>query len=494
MPLTTKPNIVILYADDLGFGDVGCYGASGIPTPNLDRLAERGMRFTEGHATAATCTPARYSLLTGSYPWRNPGAQILTGDAPLIIPPGSHTLPEMLRRVGYATGIVGKWHLGLGDGQIDWNQAIDGTPLDVGFDRSYIMAATNDRVPCVYLDGRTVVGADPADPIAVSYAAENPFAGEPTGRDNPEMLRVRHSNGHDMSIVNGVGRIGYMKGGRAALWRDEEMAEVFLAEATAFVTANRAKPFFLYYALHQPHVPRLPSPRFAGATARGARGDVIVELDWCVGQLLDTLDRLGITDNTIVLFSSDNGPVLDDGYADAAVERCGDHRPAGPLRGGKYSLYDGGNRVPFILRWPGVVRPGTSDALVCQVDLLASFAALLGIALPPDAALDSENVLAALLGQSAHGREELVTEGIGARTAIREGRWVLIPPHPGAASWDGGLTETGYDPEPQLFDFTADIGQRRNVAREQPELVSRLTERLRGIRAGSCTRAGAAAP
>ncbi len=485
---SNRPNIIIMYADDLGFGDVGCYGATHISTPNLDRLASQGLRFTQGYATAATCTPSRYSILTGSYPWRNPNAHILPGDAPLIIPPGSPTLPALLREAGYATGVVGKWHLGIGKGNPDWNKPLPHTPLDVGFDMSYIMAATNDRVPCVYLDGRNVDGLDPSDPIEVSYASENPFPEVPTGRDHPELLKMKPSHGHDMTIVNGVSRIGFMRGGRSALWVDEEMAEVFLDKALSFIEENKDRPFFLYYAFHQPHVPRLPGPRFAGATDLGPRGDVIVEMDWCVGQVLDTLDRLGLSEDTIVIFSSDNGPVLDDGYQDQAVELCDGHRPAGPLRGGKYSLYDGGTRVPFILRWSGRVKPGVTDAIVCHVDFLASFAALVGIELPPDAAPDSFNVLPALLGDSREGREELITEGIHAKTVLRQGDWTFIPPYPGPAVSPTTGIELGNSDEPQLYDLSKDIGQIRNEAAERPDMVERMWNRLREIRRGDRTR------
>ena len=378
---TRLPNIVVMYADDLGFGDVSCYGATALDTPNIDRLASEGVIFYQGYATAATCTPSRYSLLTGSYSWRNERAHILPGDAPLIIDPDTATLPSVLKKAGYKTGVVGKWHLGIGEGNQNWNEPLPLTPLDIGFDESFIMAATNDRVPCVYLDGRDVVGLDPFDPIEVEYDRNKPFPGLPTGRDNPELLKMMFHHGHDMSIVNGVSRIGYMRGGEAALWVDEDMADVFLDKAVSFVEKNKDNPFFLYYAFHQPHVPRLPHPRFVGSTGLGPRGDAIAEMDWCVGEMLDALERCGLKEDTIVVFSSDNGPVLNDGYYDEAVELCGDHRPAGPLRGGKYSMYDGGTRVPFIVSWPGNVETGESDALVSQVDFLASFAALAGVSL-----------------------------------------------------------------------------------------------------------------
>jgi arylsulfatase A-like enzyme len=477
-----RPNIIIMYADDLGFGDIGSYGATQIATPNLDRLASQGLQFQQGYATAATCTPSRYSLLSGSYPWRNERARILAGNAPLIIGEEETTLPGMLKQAGYATGIVGKWHLGLGDGNQDWNGQIAGTPLDVGFDESYIMAATNDRVPCVYINGREVDGLDPADPIAVFYGRENPFPEEPTGRDNPELLKMMYSHGHDMSIVNGVSRIGYMRGGKAALWTDETMAEVFVNKAIEFVSEHAEEPFFLYYAFHQPHVPRVPGPRFAGTTGLGPRGDVIAEMDWCAGELLDALTRLGLDENTIVIFSSDNGPVLDDGYDDKAAELVGEHHPAGPLRGGKYSMFDGGTRVPFILRWTGTVEPGHSEAIVSHVDFLASFAGMVGVPLAGNAGPDSLDVLPALLGRSQEGRQELVTEGTQAKTVIRQGDWVCIPPHQGPAVNAHTNTELGNSPDAQLYDLSQDIGQIRNLADEKPELVAAMSARLDEVR------------
>jgi arylsulfatase A-like enzyme len=322
----------------------------------------------------------------------------------------------------------------------------------------------------------------------VTYDRDRPFPGELTGRDHPELLRMNYSHGHDMTIVNGISRIGHMRGGKSALWDDGQMADVFLHEALSFVETHRDEPFFLYYAFHQPHVPRVPDPRFAGATPHGPRGDVIVEMDWCAGRLLDALDRLGLAGNTIVIFSSDNGPVLDDGYQDRAVELRDGHRPAGPLRGGKYSMFDGGTRVPFILRWPGVVEPGETSAIVSHVDFLASFAALVGVQISREAGPDSLDVLPALLGRAGTGREEIVTEGIGARTVLRVGDMVFIPPHDGPAVAQHTGIETGSSPEPQLYDLSSDIGQIRNIAGESPEVVARMSARLDEIRAGERTR------
>ncbi|MCK9223065.1 MAG: arylsulfatase [Limnochordia bacterium] len=485
---TRRPNIIIMYADDLGYGDVGCYGSTHIPTPNIDRLAGGGLVFNQAYATAATCTPSRYSLLTGSYPWRNKKAHILPGDAPMIIPPGSQTLPKMLKDAGYATGVVGKWHLGLGAGNLDYNQEINPCPLDVGFDYSFIMAATNDRVPCVYIEGRRVVGLDQTDPIEVSYGQQNPFPDVPTGREHPELLRMKHSHGHDMSIINGIGRIGYMRGGRSALWEDEEMAEVFLCKASSFITEHQDRPFFLYYALHQPHVPRVPGPRFAGRSGLGPRGDVIMELDWCVGQILDVLEQQGLMEDTLIIFTSDNGPVLDDGYQDQAVELNTDHLPTGPLRGGKYSMYDGGTRVPFILTWQGTVNPGKSPALICQVDLLATFASLVGELLEDDGALDSLDVLDAMLGRDALGRRELITEGIGTKTVLRCDDWVFIPPYQGPAVSKHTGIEMGNSPEAQLYHLGEDMGQRANLAAKHPDIAERMSTRLAELLASSRTR------
>ena len=482
--MSQKPNIIIMYADDLGFGDVGCYGAKTIPTPNVDRIAKEGLLFHQGYASAATCTPSRYSLLSGSYPWRNKRAAILPGDAPLIISEQEGTLPGMLRNAGYRTGVVGKWHLGLGNNDINWNKPISRTPNDVGFDYSFIMAATNDRVPCVYIENRDVVGLDPEDPIEVSYGKAFPEV--PTGRHNPELLKMKHSHGHDATIVNGVGRIGHMRGGKAALWNDETMAEVFAGKAVSFVTDNKDKPFFLYYAFHQPHVPRIPGPRFKGATPHGPRGDVIVEMDWCVGEMLNALDKLGIRDNTIVIFSSDNGPVLDDGYQDQAVELAGDHKAAGPLRGGKYSRFEGGTRVPFIVSWPGNIKPGETDAMVCQMDFYASFAAMAGQKLGDSDAPDSENVLDALLGRSAEGRKELVVEGTKAKTVLRQGSWSFIPPHEGSKT-NAGM-ESGRSDESQLYDLSKDIGQIRNLAKERTDVVEAMEARLGQVMSSLRTR------
>ncbi len=362
------PNIVMIYADDLGYGDTGCYGATAVRTPNIDRLARGGVRFTDAHSAASTCTPSRFSLLTGEYAFRTPEARVLPGDAPALIRPGRPTLPSMLQQQGYRTAVVGKWHLGLGSGSINWNSEIRPSPLDIGFDECFIIPATGDRVPCVYVENRRVAKLDPSDPITVSY--QGPVDDGPTGKTHPQLLRMHPSHGHDSTIVNGVSRIGFMRGGKAALWNDETMADDLTLRATNYIGRNVAKPFFLYFASHDIHVPRVPNPRYAAATAMGPRGNAIAELDDCVGRIVAALEKRDLLRNTLILFSSDNGAVVDDGYRDQAVEKLGSHRPNGAIRGGKGSKFEGGTRVPFIAHWPARIKPAVSPALIGQLDLL----------------------------------------------------------------------------------------------------------------------------
>ncbi|MGB5436522.1 MAG: arylsulfatase [Maribacter sp.] len=474
----TKPNIIIIYADDLGYGELGAYGATELKTHNLDNLANEGLRFTNGYATSATCTPSRYALLTGVYPWRNKSAKILPGTAPLIIDTAQITLPKMLKEQGYHTGIVGKWHLGLGSGNVNWNQHISPGPNEVGFEYSHILAATQDRVPTVYIQNGAVVNLEPNDPIEVDY--DKNFPGEPTGLENPELLKMKWHHGHNNSIVNGIPRIGFMKGGEAAKWVDEDMADYFLAEAQAYVKKHKNEPFFLYYALQQPHVPRTPHPRFVGKSGMGPRGDVIVEADWVVGEFIKTLETEGLLENTLIIFSSDNGPVLNDGYYDDAVEKLGKHNPKGPLRGGKYSLYDAGTRVPFITYWKGKILPGSSDALVSQVDLLTSLATLVD---SDRKGQDSNDLLDVFLGKSNNGRDNIVLEA-SSRTAFRKGEWVLIPPYDGPEIAEAVQIELGNSPTHQLYNLKEDIGQQNNLAKSNPEKLHEMItayEAIRGI-------------
>lgn len=469
-----RPNVIVLVADDLGYGDLSCYGAKTIHTPNADRLAKEGIRFTRGYAASATCSPSRYALLTGMYPWRN-NVRILPGDSPLIIPTDRPTIATMFQAAGYATGVVGKWHLGLGGkSEKNWNEAIAPGPREIGFDYSFIMAATNDRVPCVYFSNGRVVGLDSKDPIEVSYRKN--FPGEPTGKTHPHLLKMKPSpnHGHADSIIAGVPRIGFMKGGKNARWNDETMADVFSGKARNFIVANKDRPFFLYYALHQPHVPRVPNSKFAGKSGLGPRGDVILEADAQIGELLDCLRENGLEKNTLVVFTSDNGPVLDDGYADGAVAKSLErgHKPAGTLRGGKYSLFEAGTRVPFIVRFPGVVKPGVSDIPVAQLDFYAAFARLIGGNVPADS--DSVDTLDVFLGKTTQSaRKDFVIEATS-RLAYRAGDWVYIPPHKGAKVARLTGIETGNDPAPALYRIDGKDPQQENLAERFPEKLKEM--------------------
>jgi arylsulfatase A-like enzyme len=472
------PNIILIYADDLGFGDLGCYGSKAIPTPHLDRLAAGGLRFTSAYATSATCTPSRYAMLTGNYPWRQEGHGILAGDAPMIIAPGSTTLPAVLQKAGYRTGVVGKWHLGLGTAAepADWNGIIKVGPRQIGFDYSYIMAATGDRVPTVFVDNDRVANLDPKDPIKVSYKEK--VGDGPTGTENPDQRLFGADPQHSGSITNGVSRIGYMSGGKAALWKDDELGDHFTAKALEFIEREKDKPFFLYFAMHEPHVPRVPAPRYVGKTSLGPRGDVIVQLDDHVGAVIAKLERLKLLENTLVIVTSDNGPVLDDGYADDAVEKNGAHTPGGPYSGGKYSKLEAGTRVPMIVSWPGKIRPGVSAAANSQVDFLASFAALTGQSV---AVGDSQNALEVLLGKSNVGRSTIVEEGISG-VALRAGDWKYIPPHKGPALMKN--MRSGNSPQPQLYHLAEDPAETKNLASENPAKVKELSSLLDQITGG----------
>ncbi|WP_303463140.1 arylsulfatase [Tamlana sp. 1_MG-2023] len=473
---SVKPNIVVIYLDDLGYGDLSAYGATEIQTPNIDALATGGVKFTDGYASSATCTPSRYALLTGMYPWRNKDAKILPGTAPLLISTEQQTLPKLLKKEGYQTAIVGKWHLGLGTGVVNWNERVSPGPNEVGFDEAYILAATQDRVPTVYIENGNVVGLDINDPIEVDY--KNNFEGEPTAISNPEMLNMNWHHGHNNSIVNGIPRIGYMKGGEKAKWTDTEMADHFLVKAQDYVKKHKEEPFFLYYAMQQPHVPRTPHPRFVGKSGLGPRGDVILEADWCIGEFMKTLVEEGILENTLVVFSSDNGPVLNDGYYDDAVEKLGNHKPAGPLRGGKYSIFEAGTRVPFITYWKGKIEPGTSDAIVCQMDLMASIANLIGT---EESSTDSQELMDVFLGKSDKGRNNLVLEATS-RTALRSGDWLMIPAYKGVNFREKVGIEVGSFPEFQLYNLKNDIGQQNNLAKSNPDKLAEMIQEFEALR------------
>ena len=477
------PNVIVIMVDDLGYGDVSCYGATAVHTPNIDRLAAEGMRFTNGYAPAATCTPTRFAFLTGQYAWRQEGTGIAPPNATAIIQPGTVTLPTIMYQAGYATGIVGKWHLGLGERPApDWNGELKPGPLEIGFDYCFLMPTTGDRVPCVYVENHRVVNLDPNDPITVTNQNTD---GQPTGKTHRDTLKMDWSHGHNSSIINGISRIGFMTGGHAARWRDEDMSDVFTKKAVDFIEMHAGESFFLFFSTHDIHVPRMPHERFQGKTELGFRGDAIVETDWCVGQLLETLDRLELTQNTMVIFCSDNGPVLDDGYKDGAIEKLGDHKQAGPFRGGKYSIYEGGTRTPFITRLPGTIVPGISTEIVCVIDIAASMAALVGQTLTGDACPDSFDLLPALLGKpGAKGRDHLVEQGRG--LALRVGDWKFLQ-HPN----DKPVQSLTYEKGPgqfELYNLAEDPAETTNLIDLYPDRAEQMKKRLEEIQTSGRTR------
>ena len=478
----TQPNVILIYTDDLGYGDLSCYGANKINTPNLDKLASNGIRFTNSHSTSATCTPSRYALMTGQYPWRKSGTGILPGDAALIIPTNKTTLPSLFNSAGYITGLVGKWHLGLGDAvQKNWNGKLSPGPNAVGFNYSFIFPATADRVPTVFVENNYVVALDTTDPIQVDY--KNKIGNDPTGLEHPELLKMKSSpgQGHNNTIVNGIGRIGYMSGGHTARWTDEEMPLTFLAKAKQFISQNKSTSFFLEYNLTEPHVPRMPSTMFKGKSGLGFRGDAILQLDWSVGEIMQLLKLLGIDKNTIIIFSSDNGPVLDDGYQDEAVTKLNGHTPWGPLRGGKYSSFEAGTRVPFIVSWPAYIKPGVSNALVSQIDLLSSFASFLNKKLPKGDAPDSKDLFNTFTHKSNTGRDWLIEQGL-ATLAIIKGDWKYIEPNNGEAVERLTNIELGNNSQSQLYNLKLDIGEKENLTLKYPEKAEELKALLLSIK------------
>lgn len=473
--IPAKPNVIIILADDVGYGDLSCNGEPTIHTPNVEKLANQGIRFTDAHAVAATSTPSRYSLLTGLYAWRRDDTGIAAGNAGMVIRPEQTTIADIFKQAGYTTAAVGKWHLGLGDktGEQDWNGYITPGLSDIGFDYSYIMAATGDRVPCVYVENQRIVNLDPKDPIEVSY--KKPFSGEPLGKDHPEMLYLQKPSpgqGHDQAIVNGISRIGYMKGGKTALWQDENIADSITTHAIRFIEKNKDEPFFLYFATNDIHVPRVPHSRFTGKSGMGPRGDAILEFDWSVGQIINTLEKNGLIENTLIILTSDNGPVVDDGYQDQAVELLGNHRPWGNFRGGKYSIFEAGTRIPFVVSWKGKTKNTVSDALVSQIDLFASLSSLINEKIPHNAATDSQNHLSTFLGKNKIGRKYIIEQA--GSLSVYDGTWKYIEPSNGSAYNKLTNTELGNNQNPQLYNLKLDIGEKDNLAHKYPKEINRL--------------------
>lgn len=487
-----KPNIIVIMADDLGYGDISAYGTKSFRTPHIDQLAAEGQRFTSGYCSASTCTPTRYSFLTGTYAFRRPNTGIAPPNSPALIQPGTETIASALQSVGYKTAVVGKWHLGLGgpDGP-DWNGDLKPGPLEIGFDYNFLLPTTNDRVPQVYVRNHRVVNLDPNDPLWVGK--DKPSEDHPTGITHRDTLKMDWTHGHNSTIHNGISRIWFYTGGHAARFRDEDLADKWVEESVKWIEQNKDNPFFLFFSSHDLHVPRIPHERFQGATSLGYRADVIVQLDWCVGEIMKTLKRLDLEENTMIVFCSDNGPVMDDGYADLALENLGDHKAGGPFSGGKYSVYEGGTRTPFITWWKGRINPGVSDEVVSTVDLAASFASLTGAELPDDACLDSIDVMDALLGErGAKGRNHFVQQdnGRGGNYGLRVGKWKLQRHDSKSARnvvVETKLANTKVN-QYRLFDLSKDPAEKNDIYAKNKRIGERMKKQLEEIIAAGRSR------
>ncbi len=466
-----RPNIVLILADDLGYGDLSCYGATKVETPNIDRFAREGVLFTDAHAPSAVCTPSRYGILTGRYCWRTQlKVDTLFGHDPLLIEEGRMTVASMLKSAGYQTACIGKWHLGFGRDFPDWNGELKPGPLEVGFDYYFGYPVTNGQAPYVYVENHRVVGLDPKDPIRL-------------GPDN---------------------KTSVMYGGTAARYKAEDLAMTLTGKAVNFIERSKEQPFFLYFATDNVHAPYTPNPRFQGTSACGVYCDFIRELDWSVGEVLAALHRAGVADKTLVIVTSDNGGL----YSRPAYDMG--HRVNADLLGQKTDAWEGGHRVPFLARWPGKIKEGSrSDELICLVDFMATAAAAVGIDLPANAGPDSFNILPALLGDTTHkpvrGGAVIMASYTG-MLAVREGDWILILgrgsggatteyfKHYGMRLEELGRTTSGWkvkgmgEPDPslppgQLYNLSKDRGEADNLYKDHPEIVQRLTKLLIEYRA-----------
>ncbi len=399
----TKPNIVLIFADDIGYGDLGCYGATKVKTPNIDQLASQGRRFTDAHSASAVCTPSRYALLTGEYPFRKDlwGPAPLT--SPLLIDTARTTIATLLKRQGYTTACFGKWHLGFGKTpKPDWNGELRPGPLELGFDHYFGLPVVSSSPPYVWVEDHTVVGRDPQDPLV--YGGLSPTTPYPE------------------KGMRGI------SGGKAAhaLYREEEHGTTLTEKATTWIRQKKDQPFFVYFATPHIHHPFTPGPKFKGSSEAGRYGYFLQEFDWMVGEILRTLDELKLADNTLVILTSDNGGMLNQGGQDAW--KAG-HRLNGDLLGFKFDVWEGGHRVPYIARWPGKIEAGsTSKQLICHADLLATFAALTGSELSAADGPDSFNILPALVGNPTQPIRDhaVLAPHKKANIALREGRWIYI--------------------------------------------------------------------
>ncbi len=480
------PNIVVIFADDLGYGDVGCYGATHVQTPNIDRLAKQGRRFTDAHSASAVCTPSRYALATGRYPVRH---EDLWGPVflrkPLVIDTERTCIGDVAKRAGYSTACIGKWHLGFGNQTpTDWNAPLTPGPLDLGFDYYFGMPVVNSHPPFVYVENDRVVGWNADDPFVYGETAETRAFDEKMGTDQIGGAKAAHALYDDEAV-------GTTLANKAAKWIRERSTE--------------DAPFFLYFATTNIHHPFTPAKQFQGTSQAGPYGDFVHELDWIVGKVMTTLEEQGIADETLLIFTSDNGGMLNRGGQEAY--RRG-HRQNGDLFGFKFDAWEGGHRVPFIARWPSHIEPDSeSNSLVSNIDLLATVAEIANQPLGPDEGPDSVSLLPAFEGEAdTVVREDLLLAPLRPKNlSLRQGDWMFIRGRggggfsatnvgdhglggPAATTFTGQVNSDIADgkikpdaPQQQLYNLATDPRQSTNVIREHPEIAAKLRARMEEI-------------
>ncbi|MEN8694018.1 MAG: sulfatase-like hydrolase/transferase [Akkermansiaceae bacterium] len=495
LPLQSSelPNVVLIFADDLGYGDLGCYGATKLKTPNIDKLAADGRKFTDAHSSSAVCTPSRYGLLTGEYPFRGNGGKGIWGPAPitspLLIPTDTVTIADVFKKSGYDTAVFGKWHLGFGEKINKWEEPLRPGPQDLGFDYYFGMPVVNSAPPYVYVENDRIVGSDPDDPI--KHIGRNAKNTTPITPIKPE--EAQRSPNQFTGAVEAH-----------RLFNDYEVGTKLTEKATAWIKDRKETPFFCYFSTTNVHHPFTPAKRFQGSSESGVYGDFVHELDWIVGEIVKTLEEKGLTDNTLIIFTSDNGGMFNLGGREAA--KLG-HQINGNLLGSKFGIWEGGHRVPFIAKWPGKIEArSTSSQLTISADLLATVAALTGQKL--ENPKDSINMLPALTGNPDKPlREEMfITPHKASHMAYRNGKWMYIPTRndggfggskPGQHAWGGPAVTTLVNtpnsdiengkikkdaPPAQLYDLEADPNQTKNLYHEHPEIVAEMEATLNQVR------------
>lgn len=491
------PNVVLIFADDLGYGDVGCYGATLLKTPNIDKLAAEGMRFTDAHSSSAVCTPSRYGLLTGEYPFRANDGKGIWGPAPitspLIIEPDTLTIADVFKAQGYDTAVFGKWHLGFGKGKNDWQEPLRPGPQDLGFDYYFGMPVVNSAPPYVYVENDMVVGSEPDDPLV--YLGRGAKDATPITPIKPEESQ-RSANQFGGAVE------------AHKLFNDYQVGTKLTEKCTEWIESREGKPFFAYFSTTNVHHPFTPAKRFQGTSNAGVYGDFTQELDWIVGEVRKSLEQAGVADNTLIIFTSDNGGMFNLGGRAAA--KLG-HKLNGDLLGSKFGVWEGGHRVPFIAWWPGQIEAdAVSDQLLISTDLLATFAAVTGYSLAQDKQKDSINMLPVLIGEADRPlRTEMIVTGRSKKhIAVRHGKWMYIPAKndggftgskPGQHAWggpavtalvgtpnsdivDGKLKKNA--PPAQLYDLEADVNQTQNLYHQQPNIVEKMKALLAEYKAG----------